>query len=138
MSAAAPAVRKEVISTPNAPAALAAYSQAIRAGNTLYCSGCLGMDKDSGALVEGGVEVECERALVNLRAVLEAGGSSMDNVLKTTVFLTTMDNYAAVNAVYLKHFTRNPPARSCFAVAALPKGGLVEIEAVALVGEASA
>jgi 2-iminobutanoate/2-iminopropanoate deaminase len=126
-------VQKEIISSPDAPAALAAYSQATRAGTTLYCSGCLGMEPKTGELREG-IEAQTEQALKNLQAIIEAGGSSMDNVLKCTIFLAgSMEHYAKVNEIYVKYFPKNPPARSCIAVAALPRNGLMEIEAIALV-----
>lgn len=115
-----------------APAPIGPYNQAIRAGRTLYCSGQLGIDPHTKQLVEGGVADQAERALENLAAVLEAGRSSLRLVVKTTIFLIDMNDFAAVNAVYATFFPRLPPARSTIAVAALPLGGRVEIEAVAL------
>ena len=117
--------------TSNAPAAIGPYSQAIASGDLVFCSGQLGLDPVSAALVEGGVEAQAERALRNLAAGLDAAGLTMDDVVKTTLFLANMDDFAAVNAVYAKFMPDPPPARSTFAVGALPKGGLVEIEAIA-------
>ncbi len=119
-----------MILSPKAPAAVGPYSHAVLADRTLYVSGQLGLDPVSGALAEG-VEAQAETALANLKAVLEAGGMTMDDVVKTTVFLKNMGDFAAINAIYARAFGDNKPARSCVEVAALPKGGLFEIEAVA-------
>ena len=121
---------RQAISTGNAPAALAAYSQAIRSGDMVFCAGQLGVDPTTGELVEG-VEAQAERALKNLVAVLDAAGLSFDDVVKTTCFLADINDFAAFNAVYVKFMPDPPPARSTFQVAALPRGGLVEIEAIA-------
>jgi 2-iminobutanoate/2-iminopropanoate deaminase len=99
----------------------------------VFSSGQLGLDPLSGAIVEGGIEAETRQALLNLKAVLEAGGSGLDQVVKTTVFLRDIAEFARMNAVYAEFFKENPPARSAIQVAALPKNGAVEIEAVALV-----
>lgn len=123
---------KEVIATENAPAAVGPYSQAIGIGDLVYTAGQVALDQHTGKLVEGGVQEQAEQALKNLKAVLEAAGSGLDNVVKTTVFLQNMDDYAAVNEVYGRYFSDNAPARSAVAVAALPLGALVEIEAVAV------
>jgi 2-iminobutanoate/2-iminopropanoate deaminase len=120
------------VSTPAAPAAVGPYSQAIVSGDLVFCSGQLGLDPSSGVLVEGGVEAQAERALRNLTAVLDAAGCSFADVVKTTVFLANVDDFAAVNAVYARFVPDPPPARSTFAVGALPKGGLVEIDAIAV------
>jgi 2-iminobutanoate/2-iminopropanoate deaminase len=122
---------RHAVTTSNAPAAIGPYSQAIASGDLVFCSGQLGLDPVSASLVEGGVEAQAERALRNLAAVLDAAGLTMDDVVKTTLFLADMDDFAAVNAVYAKFMPDPPPARSTFAVGALPKGGLVEIEAIA-------
>ena len=122
---------KETIHSKNAPAALGPYSQGIRAGSTVYLSGQLGLDPATGNLVEGGVEAQTERALRNVGAVLDAAGAGMGDIVKTTLFLANIDDFAAVNAVYATFMPDPPPARSTFAVGALPKGGLVEIEAIA-------
>lgn len=122
---------KEVIASPDAPAALGPYSQAIRDGKLLFLSGQLGLNPATGELAAGGAAAQAEQALANLRATLKAAGATPADVVKTTVFLTDMNNFGIVNEVYANTFAANPPARSCFAVAALPKGALVEIEAIA-------
>jgi 2-iminobutanoate/2-iminopropanoate deaminase len=123
---------RQVISTPKAPKAIGPYSQAIRTGDFVFAAGQTGLDPSTMELVAGGVEAQARQVLTNLRHVLEAAGSGFNRVVKTTVFLTDMANFAAMNAVYMEFFPENPPARSTVAVAGLPKGGLVEIEAVAL------
>ena len=123
----------EPISTDAAPAAIGPYSQAIKTGNLLFCSGQIGLPPGGGDLVEGGVEAEARQALANLKAVLEAGGSSMAQVVKTTVFLKSMGDFPRVNAIYQEAFGDARPARACVEVAALPKGALVEIDAIARV-----
>ena len=123
---------REAIATSLAPAALGPYSQAIKTDTLLFCSGQLGLYPESGLLVEGGVEAQAKQALANLRAVLEAGGSSMARVVKTVIFLADMADFATVNGVYAQEFLNTPPARSTVQVAGLPKGGLVEIEMIAL------
>ncbi len=125
---------KKAVSTAQAPAAIGPYSQAISHGGLLYTSGQLGLDPETGVLAEG-VEAQARQALCNLGHILEAAGSGFDRVLKTTVFLTHMADFAAVNKIYAEFFTEPFPARSCVAVAQLPKDGLVEIETVALTGE---
>lgn len=121
---------RHALSTTGAPAAIGPYSQAIASDGFVFCSGQLGLDPASGELVAG-VEAQAERALRNLAAVLDAAGLTMADVVKTTLFLADIGDFAAVNAVYASHMADPPPARSTFAVGALPKGGLVEIEAVA-------
>lgn len=125
-------MEKEVVATKEAPAAVGPYSQAVIAGNLVYTAGQLGLDPESGRLVEGGVEAQTRQALKNLQAVLAAAGSSLERVVKTTVFLHDINDFKAMNGVYAEFFGQNPPARSAVQVAALPLGGLVEIEAVAL------
>jgi len=120
-----------VISAKNAPAAVGPYSHAIQGGNTLYTSGQLGIDPATGAIPEG-VEAQAEQAMKNLGAVLSAAGMDFCDVVKTTVFLKNMSDFAAINAIYAKYFTADAPARSCVAVASLPKDGLYEIEAIAV------
>ena len=110
------------ISTPGAPSAVGPYSQGIDAGDTVYCSGQVGLDPQSGELVQGGLETQTERALRNLGAVLEAAGLGYGDVVKTTCFLIDIGDFAAFNAIYARYFPEPPPARSTFAVAALPKG----------------
>jgi 2-iminobutanoate/2-iminopropanoate deaminase len=122
---------RTAISTAQAPAAIGPYSQAIRADGYLFCSGQLGLDPASGDLVAGDVGAQAEQALRNLGAVLEAAGLTFEDVVKTTIFLADMADFAAVNGVYGRFVTDPPPARSTVAVAALPKGGRVEIEATA-------
>ncbi len=124
---------RSIIKTASAPAALGPYSQAVKAGNLLFCAGQLGLDPATGELVAGGVEAQAAQAMKNLAAVLEAGGSSFGQVVKTVIFLANMSDFAAVNAVYGRAYEGlEPPARSTIQVAALPKGGLVEIEMIAL------
>jgi 2-iminobutanoate/2-iminopropanoate deaminase len=119
------------ISTTQAPAAIGPYSQAIRADGYLFCSGQLGLDPATDDFVAGDVGAQAEQALRNLGAVLEAAGLTFGDVVKTTIFLADMADFAAVNGVYGRFVTDPPPARSTVAVAALPKGGRVEIEATA-------
>jgi 2-iminobutanoate/2-iminopropanoate deaminase len=121
-----------IISTPSAPAAIGPYSQAVRGGDWLFTSGQLPLDPGTGELVGENVAEQAGQCLKNLRAVLEAGGSSLERVLKTTVFLVDMGDFAAFNEVYARFFPHTPPARSCVAVKALPRGARVEMEAVAL------
>ena len=122
---------RQAVSTSGAPAAIGPYSQGIASGDLVFCSGQLGLDPATGEMVEGGVEAQAERALRNLGAVLDAAGVGMNDLVKTTLFLANMDDFAAVNAVYTRFMPEPPPARSTFAVSALPKGGLIEIEAIA-------
>jgi 2-iminobutanoate/2-iminopropanoate deaminase len=125
-------VDRQPVSTDQAPAAIGPYSQAIRTDGYVFCSGQLGLDPATGKLVEGGVEAQTRRALINLKAVLTGAGSSLAGVVKTTIFLADMADFPKVNAVYGEVFAGDPPARSTVQVAALPLGGLVEIEAIAL------
>ena len=120
------------ITTAGAPAAIGPYTQGIATEGLVFCSGQLGLDPATGELVSGGVEAQAERALRNLAAVLDAAGLTMADVVKTTMFLADMADFSAVNAVYARHVPDPPPARSTFAVAALPKDGRVEIEAIAV------
>ena len=126
--------RKMVITSGGAPAAIGPYSQAIQAGGFLFVSGQIPLDPATGALVPGGAAEQATRALESLRAILEAAGSGLDRVLKTTIYLTDLGDFAAVNAVYAGYFPSEPPARATVQVAALPRGAAVEIEAVALAG----
>lgn len=121
---------RQAISTGGAPAAIGPYSQAIRSGDMVFCSGQLGLEPVSGELVEG-VEAQAERALRNLQSVLDAAGLGFDDVVKTTIFLADIGDFAAVNTVYARFMPDPPPARSTVQVSALPKGGLVEIDAIA-------
>lgn len=122
---------RTTVSTPQAPAAIGPYSQAVSAGGFLFCSGQLGLDPATGEFAGPGVEAQAERALANLRNVLDAVGLTFADVVKTTIFLADIADFAAVNAVYGRFVTDPPPARSTVQVAALPKGGRVEIEAIA-------
>jgi 2-iminobutanoate/2-iminopropanoate deaminase len=122
---------RQAISTTSAPAAIGPYSQGIALDDLVFCSGQVGLDPASGVLVEGGVEAQAERVLQNLAAVLDAAGCTFADVVKTTVFLADIDDFAAVNAVYARFMPDPPPARSTFAVGALPKGARIEIEAIA-------
>ena len=122
---------RQAVTTGGAPAAIGPYSQGIVSGDLVFCSGQLGLDPATGELVDGGVEAQAERALRNLRAVLDAAGASLNDVVKTTIFLADMEDFAAVNTVYARHMPDPPPARSTFAVGALPKGARIEIEAIA-------
>lgn len=119
------------VSTPTAPSAIGPYSQAIKAGNLVFISGCIPLDPKSMEIVAGGVEEQTEQALKNLRAVVEASGTEMGKVVKTTVFLKSMNDFVAVNGVYARHFDQHAPARSAVEVARLPKDVLVEVEAIA-------
>ena len=123
---------RHAVSTTGAPAAIGPYSQGITVGDLVFCSGQVGLDPATGALVEGGVEAQAERALRNLTAVLDAAGCSLDDVVKTTVFLAAIGDFAKVNEVYGRFMPDPPPARSTFAVGALPRGALVEVEAIAV------
>ncbi|MBQ9914270.1 MAG: RidA family protein [Clostridia bacterium] len=120
------------ISTDKAPSAIGPYSQAILCGNMLYTSGQLGMNPANGEIEGKDITEQAEQALQNLGAILAEAGTSYDNIVKTTCFLADMADFAAFNAVYSKYI-KNAPARSCVAVKTLPKGGLVEVEAVAVV-----
>jgi 2-iminobutanoate/2-iminopropanoate deaminase len=122
---------KEIVTTEKAKA-IGPYSLGVKAEPFVFCSGQLGLDQATGALVEGGIEAETRQALVNLGIILEAAGSSLERVVKTTVFMRDINEFARMNAVYAEFFKSEPPARSTFQVAALPRGGAVEIEAIAL------
>ncbi len=126
-------MKKKVIQTDKAPQAIGPYSQAIRTESMIYTAGQIGLEPATGELVAGGVEEQTRQVLNNLRSVLEAAGSSLEHVVKTTVFLKDMNDFTKMNSIYAEYFGENPPARSTIAVAGLPKGGLVEIEAVALI-----
>ena len=123
----------ETISTKNAPAAIGPYSQAIKVGNLIYTSGQIPIDPATGALVAGGIKEQTRQSLLNVQAILKEAGLSMSSVVKTTVFMADMNDFADMNAVYAEFFTEPYPARSAVAVKALPKGALLEIEVVAAV-----
>lgn len=121
---------REIISTDKAPGAIGPYSQAVKAGSFLFCSGQIPINPATKEIVEGGIEEQTKMALENLKAIIEAGGSSLSNVVKTTVFLKDMNDFAKMNGVYATFFKENPPARAAIEVARLPKDVLVEIEAI--------
>jgi 2-iminobutanoate/2-iminopropanoate deaminase len=125
---------KKVIRTDHAPGAVGPYSQAIVTGGFVFSAGQIPLVPETGQIVEGGIEAQTRQVLENVKAVLAAAGSSLDNVVKTTVFLQSMNDFAAMNTIYAEYFTSNPPARSTVEVAKLPRGALVEIETVAFVG----
>ncbi|MBN1917564.1 MAG: RidA family protein [Verrucomicrobia bacterium] len=127
-------MKHNIISTQNAPSAIGPYSQAVAAGDLVFVSGQIPLDPATGAMVEGGIEAQTERAMANLGAVLEAAGLGFGNVVKTTIFLTDMGDFPAVNAIYGRSFSSDPPARATIQVAALPKGALIEIEVIAARG----
>jgi 2-iminobutanoate/2-iminopropanoate deaminase len=124
---------KEIISTKHAPAAVGPYSQAIRTGNMVFTAGQIALDPATGKMLEDDITIQTEQVLKNLTAVLDAAGTNLANVVKCTVFLQDMGEFAAMNAVYGKFFAENPPARSAVQAAALPLGARVEIEAIALI-----
>lgn len=126
-------MERTVVATDKAPAAVGPYSQGIRVGKFLFTAGQLGVDPATGKLVEGGIEAQTRQALTNLSAVLEAAGTSLAHVIKATVFLKDIQDFQAMNGVYAQFFPADPPARSAVQVAALPLGGMVEIEAVAVI-----
>ncbi len=123
---------KKVVVAPKAPKALGPYSAAIKAGHFIYCSGQTGLNPATNELVEGGLEAQTRQVLTNLKHVLEAAGSDLSHVVKTTVFLKDMADFQKMNAIYGEFFNENFPARSTIQVAGLPKNGLVEIELVAI------
>lgn len=122
---------RTVVATDRAPAAIGPYSQAIRCANLVYTSGQIALDPERGELVEGGIQAETRQAMANLKAVLEAAGTDLDHVLKTTIYLIDMGDFATVNEIYGQSFPKEPPARATVAVRQLPKGALVEVDAVA-------
>lgn len=125
---------RETVHTDKAPKALGPYSQAVTAGHMVFVSGQLGLDPETGNFVEGGVKEQTERVLQNLIAILEAAGATLGDVTACTVFLKDMNDFAAMNEVYARHFTANPPSRAAIEVARLPKDGLVEISCIAVKG----
>ncbi|XP_001928988.1 2-iminobutanoate/2-iminopropanoate deaminase [Phacochoerus africanus] len=128
------ALVRKVISTVKAPAAIGPYSQAVLVDRTIYISGQIGMDPASGQLVPGGVVEEAKQALTNMGEILKAAGCDFTNVVKTTVLLADINDFSTVNDIYKQYFQGNFPARAAYQVAALPKGGRVEIEAIAIQG----
>ena len=130
---------KKIISTSEAPAAIGPYSQAVRRGNFLFCSGQIPLDPKSGQIVAGDIAAQTRRVLDNIRAVLKAEGLTFENIVKTTIFLTDLADFQTVNEIYSSYFKQQPPARSTVQVSALPKGANVEIEVIAVAddGESS-
>jgi 2-iminobutanoate/2-iminopropanoate deaminase len=126
---------RETIKTPNAPAAIGPYSQGIKtyAGKMIFTAGQIALDPVAGRLIEGDIAAQTRRALDNVKAILVAAGATLDNVVKTTVFMADLGEFAAMNEVYATYFSANPPARSTFEVKALPRGAKIEIEAIAVV-----
>jgi 2-iminobutanoate/2-iminopropanoate deaminase len=127
-------MERQVVNTEQAPKAIGPYSQGIRVGDFVFCAGQAGLDPMTGRLIEGGVQAETRRVLQNLSAVLEQAGTSLKNAVKTTVFLTDMDEFKAMNAIYAEFFPSTPPARSTVQVSRLPAGARVEIEVIAVIG----
>jgi 2-iminobutanoate/2-iminopropanoate deaminase len=124
--------KREIISTTNAPAAVGPYSQAVRVGQFIYTAGQIALIPGTGKLIEGGIEAQTRQVLQNLSNVLEAAGSNLENVIKSTIFVTNLADFGQINEVYGTFFKKDPPARSTVQVAALPLGANVEIEVVAL------
>ena len=124
---------REIISTEGAPAAIGPYSQAVKTSGMLYVSGCIGIKRELGKLVDGGIGPQTRQVMENMKAIVEAGGSSMDKVVKTTVLMTDISSYPEINAIYAEYFpSDSPPAREAYAVAALPAGALIEIDCTAI------
>jgi 2-iminobutanoate/2-iminopropanoate deaminase len=126
---------KKIISTREAPAAIGPYSQAVRIGGLLFCSGQIPLDPKSGQIVPGDIAAQTRRVMDNIAAILRAEGLTFDSVVKTTIFLTDLGDFQTVNEIYGSYFKQDPPARSTVQVAALPKGVNVEIEAIAVADE---
>ena len=125
-------IQKEIIATGNAPAPVGPYSQAVKMKELLYTAGQIGINSSTGVMVQDSIENETQQVLENLKAILEEGGSSLEKVLKVTVFIINMSDFARINTVYGQYFTKQAPARSCVEVRALPNGARIEIEALAV------
>ena len=123
---------KNVVFSPEAPAAVGPYSHAIDCGNMVFLSGQVPLVPETGLIAEGGIEGQARQMFENIKAVLSSCGLGFENVVKTTVFMTDLNDFATLNAIYAEYFPENPPARSCVQVAALPKGALVETECIAV------
>ena len=126
-------MKRQIINTTEAPSAIGPYSQAVLAGELLFVSGQIPIDPASGELVQGGVEAETRQVMSNLKAILEAAGSSLEKVVKATLFIADMNEFGTINEIYAEYFQAAPPARACVEVARLPRDVQIEIEAVALV-----
>ena len=124
-------MNKRIIQTDYAPAAIGPYSQAIRIGDFLYTSGQIALDPESGIFLSGEIEEETEQTLKNISAILQADGLNLENVIKTTVYLSDLSHFSRMNQIYEKYFSKNKPARACVQVAALPKGAKIEVDAIA-------
>ncbi len=127
-------MKKEIVRSDAAPAAAGPYSQAVKFSNIIYLSGQIPLDPENNEIVSGGIEIQTERVLLNIKLILAAAGSCLDNVLKTTIYLSDMDDFVIVNKVYEKYFGDNSPARSTIEAARLPKGAKIEIDVVAFAG----
>ena len=125
---------REIVFTKQAPAAIGPYSQAVRTQDLIFVSGQIPIDPATGQLISGDIRAETRQAMQNLKAILTAAGSSLDNIVKTTLYISDMDQFAVINEVYAEFFTAQPPARACVEVARLPRDVGVEVEAVALAG----
>ena len=125
-------MEKEIIQTGRAPAAIGPYSQAVRSGPWVFVSGQIPMDPETGSVISGDIKAQTRQALKNLDAILQAAGTSLDRVVKTTLYITSMDDFSKVNEAYAPFFPSEPPARACVEVARLPRDAGIEIEAVAL------
>jgi 2-iminobutanoate/2-iminopropanoate deaminase len=126
---------KKIVSTSHAPAAIGPYSQAVRSGSLLFCAGQIPLDPMTGQIVTGDITEQSRRVLENIGAILKAAHLGFQHVVKTTIFLVSMDDFQSVNDIYATYFRENPPARSTVAVAALPKGAKIEIEVIAMASE---
>lgn len=126
-------MNKTAIHTPDAPAAIGPYSQAVRAGNLLFLSGQIPLDPTTGKMIEGGIAAQTRQVMLNLQAVLQAAGESTDAVVKTTIYLTDMGDFQAVNEIYSQYFNAPFPARATVQVTDLPRGAQVEIDAIAII-----
>jgi 2-iminobutanoate/2-iminopropanoate deaminase len=126
---------KKIVFTNEAPGAIGPYSQAVRSGNLVFCSGQIPLDPKSGQIVSGDVAAQTRRVLDNIAAVLRGEGLTFDNVVKTTIFLTDLGDFQTVNEIYGSYFKQDPPARSTVQVSALPRGAKIEVEAIAVAGE---
>jgi len=125
--------KREIIATSHAPAAVGPYSQAVRIGDFIFSAGQIPLVPETGKLIEGGIEAQTRQVMENLAKVLEAAGTSLENVVKTTIFVTNLGDFATINQVYGSFFSSNPPARSTVQVAGLPLGANIEIEVVAII-----
>ena len=128
-------MKKEIINTSKAPAAIGPYSQGVKVGNFVFTSGQVGFLPETGKMVEGGVQAQTKRCLENIKAVLKAADTSMENVVKATIFIKEISDFGKVNEIYAEYFTDKKPARACVEVAKLPADALVEIEVIAILPE---